>query len=311
MDDNQAALDALPPVNRRIWDSYTYRNNVDLRGLTIDGKPGLTGIDPAQVGDYVMLFVRDPLCAYGEDPATQVARRFDNPVKIGDTGMFTSWSGTYQGAHITAISGGSGGPEIELCLVELLEYTNASTYLRVGGSGGTHDKVRAGDVVIARGIVRAEGLTSAYVENGWPAVCSTDVVIAMAEAAKSLGVRYHVGLTRSADSDFGGCGRPSVKGFIRHDQLHIIDQCRQSGVLNGEREAAAIVTMATLFGRRAGSVCSVADNIVTGERFIAGAGQTAAIDVALAGLVLLARMDQACKDAGAEHWLPSLGGIGQ
>ena len=297
----------LPTVNRRIWDGYAYRDNVPLRGLMIDGRPALTGIDPALVGDHVMLFVRDPLCSYGDDPATQVSRRLTNARKIGETGMFTSWSGHYQGAHVTAISGGSGGPEAELCMVELLEHTNASTFLRVGGSGGTHDIVRSGDLVIARGIVRAEGLTRAYVEDGWPAACSTDLVIALAEAARAAGARYHLGLTRSADSDFCGCGRPSVRGFLRHDQTHIVDMCRQSGVLNGEREAAAIVTLATLFGRRGGSICSVADNIVTGERFTAGAGQDAAISVALDGLALLSRMDQARDAAGSEHWLPSFG----
>jgi uridine phosphorylase len=307
--EEQAALDALPDVNRRIWKNYAYGKNVPLRGLLIDGKPALTGIDPGAVGDHVMLFVRDPLCAYGDDPATQVARRFEGAVKIGDSGMFTSWSGHYKGAHITAISGGSGGPEVELCLVELLEHSNASTYLRVGGSGGTHEQVRPGDLVIARGIVRAEGLTSSYVESGWPAACSAELVLALAQAAHRLGAPYHLGLTRSADSDFCGGGRPSVRGFIRPEQTHIVDQCRQSGVLNGEREAAAIVTLATLFGRRGGSICSVADNIVTGEKFVAGAGHHAAVEVALEGLALLTRMDKAARAAGAEHWLPCFGGL--
>jgi uridine phosphorylase len=80
-------------------------------------------------------------------------------------------------------------------------------------------------------------------------------------------------------------------------------------VLNGEREAAAIVTLATLFGRRGGSVCSVADNIVTGEKFIAGAGHKTTIDVALEGLALLTRMDKAARAAGADHWLPCFGGL--
>ena len=139
-------------------------------------------------------------------------------------------------------------------MFELLEYSNASTYLRVGGSGGTHDSVRPGDLVIAKGIVRDEGLSAAYVGPGWPAVCDPEVVLALAEAAQSLGVRYHIGLTRSADSDLIAGGRPSVRGYLRPDSLLAVDECRRTGVLNGEREAAAIVTMATLFGKRGGSV---------------------------------------------------------
>jgi len=67
-----------------------------------------------------------------------------------DKGMFTTWSGTYKDARVTAISGGSGGPEAELCMVELLQHTEADVFA-VGGSGGTNERVHPGDVVIASG----------------------------------------------------------------------------------------------------------------------------------------------------------------
>jgi uridine phosphorylase len=297
----------LPASHREQLERYRYSSNVPLRGLEIDGKPALTGIDPAKVGDYVLVFVRDPLCAYSDDPAAQVAKRLTDPVLAGRSGMFTTWSGYYKGAHVSAISGGSGSPEAELCMVELLEHTQASTYLRVGGSGGTNEKVRPGDIVIANGIVRHEGLSASYVSGGWPAACSPDVVFALAEAARTLGAPYHIGLTRSSDSDFCGGGRLSVRGYLRHEQTLIVDECRRTGVLNGEREAAAIVTLATLFGCRGGSVCSVADNIATGEGFVAGAGHNSAMDIALEGVAILHRMDLAARASGSDHWLPSMG----
>lgn len=299
-------LSYLPAVSRETWEAYKYRNNVPLRGLQIDGRPALTGIDPSKVGDYVFIFVRDPLCAYDDDPATQLASRLENAELAGKTGMFTTWTGTYKGARISAVSGGSGGGEAELCMFELLEYTNASTFLRVGGSGGTNEAVRPGDLVIAKGIVRDEGLSAAYVGPGWPAVCDPEVVIALAEAARALNVTYHIGLTRSVDSDLISGGRPSVRGYLRPENLNAVDECRRTGVLNGEREASAIVTMATLFGKRGGSICSVADNIATGEKFEAGAGHNDAIDVALEGMAILARMDAERDAAGAPHWLPSM-----
>lgn len=299
--------DRLPPVSRAMWASYKYRGNVPLRGLEIDGKPALTGIDPSLVGDYVFVFVRDPLCAYDDDPATELAKRLDDVVLAGKTGMFTTYTGTYKGARISAVSGGSGCPEAELVMFDFLEHTGASTYLRVGGSGGTHEQVRPGDVVIAKGIVRDDGVSAAYVRGGWPAVCDPEVVMALAEAARALGAPYHIGLTRSVDSELVSGGRPSVRGFMRPETLHAVDECRLTGVLNGEREASAIVTLATLFGKRGGSVCSVADNIATGEVFRAGAGHKAAIDIALEGMAILARMDRARDRAGAGHWLPSMG----
>jgi uridine phosphorylase len=302
-----SGADRISPLNRKILDSYSYAANVPLRGLYVDGRPALSGIDPAAVGEYVIIAVRDPLCAYDEDPAQQIAGRLEDARPIGRTGMFSTWTGGYRGAAVSVVSGGSGSPEAELIMHELLENTEATTYLRVGGSGGMHPSVRPGDLVISRGVVRDEGMTAAYVPPSWPAAADPAVVLALSQAAHELKAPFHVGLTRSTDSDFVAGGRPGVGGYLQPWHTTVVDQWTRAGVLNGDRESAAIVTLATLFGRRAGSICSVADNISTGERFTAGAGHAAAIDVALEGIALLRRMDRAAAAAGLPLWLPGAG----
>lgn len=297
----------IPPVNRALLDTYRYAGNVPPRGLFIDGRPALSGIEPDAVGEYVIITVRDPLCAYDADPAEQVARHLDDPRPIGRTGMFSTWTGTYRGASVSVVSGGSGSPEAELIMHELLENTAATAYLRVGGSGGMHPSVRPGDLVIARGAVRDEGMTAAYVAPSWPAAADPAIVLALSQAAHTLGARFHVGLTRSTDSDFVAGGRPGVRGYLQPWHTTVVDEWVRAGVLNGDRESAAIITLASLFGRRGGSICSVADNISTGEKFTAGAGHTAAIKVALEGLALLHRMDRAAARAGLPMWLPAAG----
>ncbi|WP_353112340.1 nucleoside phosphorylase [Microbacterium sp.] len=282
----------------RLYDEYRYAENVPRRGLLVDGRPALSQIDPLRVARYVLLTVRDPLCAYDEDPATQLARRLDDAERIGASGMFTTWTGSYRGVPVTVVSGGSGSPEAELIMHELLEFTDADTFIRVGGSGGYHPKVEPGDVVIASGVVRDEGMTQAYVPASYPAVASHDVVIAMARAAGRLGQPFHIGVTRSSDSDFCGVGRPSVGGYFQPWHVDILDTWARAGVLNGDRESAAIVTLAALFGKRGGSVCSVADNVIAGRSFVAGAGHASGMDIALEGLVELAALD-AAADAGA------------
>jgi uridine phosphorylase len=291
----------------KLWERYALRDNVPRDGLMIDGRPALTGLDPLLVGEYVILTVRDPLCAYDADPAELIGQRLDNPRIAGRTGMFSLWSGTFDGAPITVISGGSGAPEAELAMHELMQFTDATTFLRIGGSGGMHPDVAPGDVVIARGVVRDDGMTAAYVPPSWPAAASPDLVLALVSAAEQLGVRYHVGLTRSTDSDFVAGGRPGVDGYLQPWHLDVVETWARAGVLNGDRESSAVVTLATLFGRRGGSVCSVADNVSTGAAFEAGVGHDDAIEVALRGIALLHRMDEARKVAGAHHWHPLLG----
>lgn len=274
-------------------------------GLKIGQKPAFTQIDPTKAGDYVLLTVRDPLCVYAEDPAIQISRYLENAECIGRSGMFTSYSGWYKGAHITAVSGGSGSPEMELALFDYMQNTDAHTYLRVGGSGGIGTNVHPGDVVISSGVVRAEGMTKAYIPAEYPAVSHYEVVNAMAMAAEQLGVPYHVGVTLSIDSDVIGCGRPAVGGYLQPWNLDVLGIYNRAGVLNGDRESAAVVTLSALFDRRGGSVCSVTDNVVTDEHFVEGVAKNIEIRIALEGCAILERMDRA--KAERTYWHPGVG----
>lgn len=280
------------PSIKRIHEQYEYYHNVPERGLMIRGRPALTQIDHEKVGDFVLITVRDPLCAYDMDPAKKIADKMEGAELTGNSGMFTSYTGAYKGARITVVSGGSGSPEMELILYDFMEYTHAHTFLRVGGSGGIGDEVRPGDVVIASGVVREEAMTKAYIPAGYPAVSHYEVVGAMAEAAAALKAPYHVGVTLSVDSDFVGGGRPGVGGYMQPWNIEIAGIYNRAGVLNGDRESAAIVTLSSLFGRRGGSICSIADNLCTGETFQAGSGHDFAIDIALEGCALLNRRDR-------------------
>lgn len=298
--------DSVPPINRRILDRFQLVDNIPLRGFLTDGKPALTGIDPELIGDYVLVVVRDPLCSYDTDPAAQISEFFDDRVLAGQTGMFTTYSGSYKGARISVISGGSGSPEAELAMVDLLEYSNASTFVRVGGSGGMNERVRPGDLVIASGVVRDEGMTTSYVPASYPAAAAPEVVFALAQAAHDNGFNAHVGTIRSADSDYVGGGRPSVRGYFQPWHLELAESWSRAGVLSGDRESAAVVTLARLFDKRGGAICSVADNLMTGEPFVSGAGHDKAITTALEAMAILHKMDRQRDEAGLPIWLPSL-----
>ncbi len=285
-------------------ESYVYAGNVPHRGLVINGRPAMTQIDPEKAGDFVLMTVRDPLCAYDDDPAVILAARLDDAELIGRSGMFTSYTGWYKGAKITIVSGGSGSAEAELALYDFMEYTDAHTYLRVGGSGGLGDDVRPGDIVISSGVVREDGMTGSYIPLAFPAVAHHEVVLAMIQAAEELDARYHVGVTLSVASDFVGGGRPGVGGYLQPWNMETPLIYNRAGVLNGDRESAGIVTLAALFGLRGGSVCSVADNLVTGERFKEGAGHGDAILIALEACAILQKMDE--QKFGKRHWIPNI-----
>lgn len=275
-------------------------------GLKINGKPAMTGIDPDKVGRYVVMLVRDPLLVYGGDPAEILAKRLDEPVLAGKTGLFTTWSGYYKGAHITFVSGGSGAAEAELPLVELMYYTKADTFIRLAGSAAIQEDIKSGDIVISSGIVRGDGVSRVYIEEEFPALCNHEVILAMSKSAQQLGCCWHIGVTRCSDGEHVGGGRPSVDGYIQPWHLEIIDYYNRANVLNLDRESSVIATLCTLFRRRAGAVFSIDNNIVTGERFVPGRGHDCSIEVVLEGLAELHKMDQKKEEQGLPYWIPEL-----
>jgi uridine phosphorylase len=65
-------------------------------------------------------------------------------------------------------------------------------------------------------------------------------------------------------------------------------------------EAAALLTVASIYGLRAGAVCTVYANRTTGE--FRTEGESRAAETASLAVHLLARMDEVKREAGADHW---------
>ena len=294
----------MEPKFQKIISKYDYADQLAPGGFVIGGKPALTKIDGDLVGDYVIMTVRDPLLDYGGDPAELLSRRLENRVLAGQSGMFTTYSGYYKGAHISIVSGGSGSPEAELILVEFMQNSKANTFLRLGGGMAISEKLHSGDVVIASGVVRDEGMTKAYVTPNYPAVCSYELVTSLVKAAEDLKYRYRVGVGRSQDSEYLSTGHPSVGSYFQDEHLNIVDYYNRAGVMYCDRESAAIVTLCSLFGRRGGAVISVDNNVFTNEGFTAGDGQDHAIDIVFEGLANLHKIDEEKKARGLEFWSP-------
>jgi len=291
---------------KEMHEQYSFLKNIPPRGLTIKGRPALTQINSKEVGDFVLVTVRDPLINYENDPSAQISGYLENAKLIGNSGMFTSYTGLFEGAKITIVSGGSGSPETELLLYDFMEFSNAHTYIRVGGSGGIGTDVKPGDIVISSGVVREEGMTRAYIDPSFPAVSHYEVVVALAQAADSLGPNFHIGITLSVDSDLVGVGRPGVGGYLQPRNLEVLGTYNRAGVLNGDRESSAVVTLSALYGFRGGSVCSVSDNVLSGEVFQQGPGHSEAIEIALKACVILNEMDLSKKSTRRKYWIPSI-----
>jgi uridine phosphorylase len=210
-------------------------------------------------------------------------------------------TGVFQGTPVSAASTGVGAPGTAI-VVEELARAGARVLVRVGNSGGLDPDLALGDLVVTTGAVRDDGTTPSYVTPEYPAVADFRVVAALVEAARAAGARCRAGVTwsldafyarnaRAGDGDaldsmcFGGYRPPAFETRIR--------EMRAARVLNCEMEAGALLTLAGLFGLRAGALCVVSDRTPwrPGEPFDLDRNMTTAIAVAHAAVARLARED--------------------
>ncbi len=234
------------------------------------------------------------------DRVPKIAKLWDSAKEISCHREFRSVTGTYKGVPISAISSGIG-PACMAIVVNEASAIGVHTFIRVGSSGAIQKDVKCGDIVISSAAVRLDGTSNCYIMPEYPATASYEVLLALIEAAESLGIsNYHVGVTATTSDFYAGQNRPTKTGTA-----NIIPVLQKAGVLNFEMETATLYTLANLYGLRAGAVCAVYADRCTGE-FKPGEGEEEAIKVANEAVKILHEWDKR-KQVKGKRWLyPSL-----
>ncbi len=224
-----------------------------------DAQP-ITGCRPGQIADYVFL------CG---DPArvARIAADWKNVEEVCAVREYRIVTGEVGGLRVSAGSTGIGAPSTAV-LVEELAKLGAQTLIRIGNSGGLSPKLELGDLVVTTGAVRDDGTSRSYVTVEYPAVADYAIVTALLEAARHHGHRAHAGVTWSLDAFYARNARVDEKGELHsmsvggywpsHFETRIRDM-QAARVLNCEMESGALLTLAGLFGLRAGCICVVSD----------------------------------------------------
>jgi uridine phosphorylase len=224
-----------------------------------DAQP-ITGLTPGSIAPHVFLCgdpARVPRIARGWSGVTE-------PCRVREYVVVT---GSLDGVRLTAASTGIGGPSTAV-LVEELVKLGAHTFLRVGNSGGLDPSLALGDLVVTTGAVRDDGTSRSYVPPEYPAVADHELVGALLAAGRERGARCRAGITWSLDAFYvrnavltadGGMASMSAGSYWTRTHADRITDMRAARVLNCEMEAGTLLTLAGLFGVRAGAICVVSD----------------------------------------------------
>ena len=237
------------------------------------------------------------------DRVPKIAQFWNSAKEVSCRREFRSFTGKYKRVPISALSSGIG-PACMAIAANEASRIGVHTFIRVGSTGAIQRNIECGDLIISSAAVRLDFTSNCYIMPEYPAVASYEVLLALIEAAESLGIsNYHVGITATTVDFYAGQSRPSKTFAFQMED--VLPTLQKAGVLNFEMETATLYTLAGLYGLRACSICAVYANRCTNESK-EGAGEENAIKIANEATKMLYGWD-AKKRKGKKRWFyPSL-----
>lgn len=191
----------------------------------------------------------------------RVARAFDKEaVELAFKREFRTWFGRLDGIGVVITSTGIGSPSASIVIEELAQL-GVGTFIRIGTCGAIQDEIALGDAVITTGSVRLDGASAQYAPIEYPAVASFEITSFLVEAAKSLGIKYHLGITASTATFYPGQERyETFCQYVLRRLQGSMKEWQRLNVLNYEMESAMVFIACAALGLRCGCVTSVVDN---------------------------------------------------
>jgi purine-nucleoside phosphorylase len=177
----------------------------------------------------------------------------DNARRVTDVRNMWGFTGEYKGQAVSVMAHGMGIPSASIYCTELITEYGVRRVIRVGSCGTSHPDVKLRDIVIAMG-ASTDSNCNRMRFGGYDlaALASFDLVEKAVTAAKAAKVRYHVGNIFSADL------------FYTPDTAMFETMARYN-VYGVEMEAAGIFSLAAENDAEALAICTVSDDIVTGD----------------------------------------------
>lgn len=182
------------------------------------------------------------------------------------------YTGTYKGTRISVQGTGMGLPSMMIYAEELITKYDVQNLIRVGTGGGMKDSIKVRDVVLAQGATTDSSINRQTFHN--------QVDFAPLANFELLKTAYDIGIKKNMSMKVGNV--LSADRFYNEelDKNKLADY----GVLAVEMEAAGLYTLAAKYDRKALTILTISDHLLTGEETTAEERQTTFNDMIVLAL---------------------------
>ncbi|HET7326033.1 MAG TPA: purine-nucleoside phosphorylase [Nocardioidaceae bacterium] len=163
------------------------------------------------------------------------------------------FTGTFRGERVSVQGSGMGQPSLAIYASELLREYDVQQLVRVGSCGALSADLGVRDIVLAISAATDSAMNRVRFEGlDYAATADYALLRAADDAARVRAVPVTVAQIFSGDSFYS-------------DRPELMQRMVEHGVVAIEMETSALYTLAAKYRRKALSICTVSDHIVTGE----------------------------------------------
>lgn len=176
----------------------------------------------------------------------------EDPVLVNNVRGVQGYTGTYKGKRVSVMASGMGMPSMGIYSYELFNFFDVDNIIRIGSAGAIHKDIPLRSLVIGMGACYNTDYANQFQLLGHMApIASFELLRKAVDTAEKMELNYRVGNLLSND--------------LFYDDSKRTLEWQKMGVLAVEMEAAALYMNAARAGKNALAICTISDNIVTGE----------------------------------------------
>jgi len=204
-----------------------------------------------------------------------IAENFlENPKLVNNVRGIQGYTGTYNGKKVTVMASGMGNPTMGIYSYELFKFYNVDKIIRIGSIGAMNEDIKLKQLIITEKTYTNTNYNNFYITNkGEGYISGSDNLIKKAvEIADNLKINYHLGNTLCSDTF-----------YTDEDE---IAKAKANNLLGVEMESAALYLNAQRLNKEALTICTVSNNLITGEETTSEERQNAFTDMMKVALEL-------------------------
>ena len=204
---------------------------------------------PGEIAESILL-PGDPL------RAKFIAENFlEDAKQYNEVRGMLGYTGYYKGKRVSVQGTGMGLPSISIYINELMRDYGVQKLMRIGTCGTINENVNLKDVVLGQASSTDNGMNLLRFEGkSFAPIADFELLKDAYDYAQSKDIKVKVGNILASDTFY--------------DDDYVADpyqKWRDFGVMVVEMESAALYTLAAKYGRKALTLLTVSDSLLTGE----------------------------------------------